>query len=598
MNSKIQIAIIDSGVTCHHPAFSNSNPIIISDGEAVETNSLYGHGTAIYNIIRKVNSIASIINFKLDHVENGICEGGLISILRKIKKEYNFDIINLSLGISICEDLDELYLTCKDLSDAGAVIVSAFDNTGSISYPAAFDNVIGVTSGKSCIRIDDFEYIQDEVVNIGAKGDVQRLAWNNPDYIMLGGNSFACAHTSVQIAKFMIEGIKGFENILNTFKSNAKVQYINPTPSSSKRAKPFLPFEIKKAALFPFNKEMHSLIRFLIDLNFEIVGVYDSKYSANVGSTTNHIMKAEVKNVPIQNIKQIEWNTFDTLILGHLDEMSNLINMQELKKKLINDAIKFGKKIYAFDDISQLFTSESIYCPKVCKEDLPPNRFGKLYRISKPVIGVYGTSSRQGKFTLQLELRQRFLRLGYKVGQIGTEPSSLLYGMDYVYPMGYNNSVYLQYYEAIMYINNLMNMLCKNGTDIIITGSQSGVIPFDTGNLIQYSMPQFSYLLGTHPDLIILCINPFDEIDYIARTKKFIEASVDCRVVAFVVFPMDIKDDWTGIYGQRIILSNKKFMMLQDVLMSKFSIPTYRLGCRVDMDKVVDDVITFFDDPS
>lgn len=238
---------------------------------------------------------------------------------------------------------------------------------GSISYPAAFDNVVGVTSGKSCIRVDDFEYIQDEVVNIGAKGDLQRLAWNNPDYIMLGGNSFACAHATVQIAKFMSEGIKGFENILNAFKSIAKRQYVNPTLSSSKSTNTFLPFEINKEVLFPFNKEMHGLIRFSTDLNFEIVGVYDSKYSANVGSTTSHIMKADVKSILIRNIKQIDWNTFDTLILGHLDEMSNLINKRDLKRKLISDAVRFGKKIYAFDDISQLITSDSIYCPKVCK---------------------------------------------------------------------------------------------------------------------------------------------------------------------------------------------------------------------------------------
>lgn len=51
-----------------------------------------------------------------------------------------------------------------------------------------------------------------------------------------------------------------------------------------------------------------------------------------------------------------------------------------------------------------------------------------LYRISTPVLAVCGTSSKQGKFTLQLELRKRFCEMGYKVGQIGTEPNSLLLG--------------------------------------------------------------------------------------------------------------------------------------------------------------------------
>lgn len=115
MKEKIQIAIIDSGVNSEHPIFSNSNPTIISDGKTRETNGCYGHGTAIYNIIRKVESFADITNFKLDYVEDGICEGELISVLIKIKNKYKFDLINLSLGISICENLDELYLECKDL---------------------------------------------------------------------------------------------------------------------------------------------------------------------------------------------------------------------------------------------------------------------------------------------------------------------------------------------------------------------------------------------------------------------------------------------------------------------------------------------------
>ena len=590
---KIQIAIIDSGVNCFHPAFSNSKPVLVHDEEQINSKNFYGHGTAIYNIIRKVENIAEITNFKLSNVEFGTCENDLIRLLKRIKSNYKFDIINLSLGINICEKLEDFYHSCLELTDAGTIILSAFDNTGSISFPAAFENVIGVTTGRDCIRINDFEYIQDTVVNLGAKGNVQRLAWNNPDYIVLGGNSFACAHATVQVAKFMAQGIRGFDNIMNAFKSISKNEYINRSEISLKHGNE-LPFLIKKAALFPFNKEMHSLIRYSSELSFEIVGVYDSKYSANVGSTTSHIMNSDVTCLPIQNISMIQWDEFDTLILGHLDEMSNLIDKHNLKIELIRSAIEHGKHIYAFDDVSSIASSSSIYSPKVSEEDLPPYRFGKLYRFSKPIVGVYGTSSRQGKFTLQLELRRHLIKLGYKVGQIGTEPSALLYGMDYVYPMGYNNSVYLNDYEAIRYLNNLIFHLCNKEIDIVITGSQSGTVPFDTGNIIQYSLPQFSYLLGTQPDVVLLCINPFDDLDYIMRTKQFIEASVNCKVIAFVVFPLDIKDDWTGIYGQRIIMTDEKYTKLKSTIKERFSLPVYKLGDESDMDLIVHSIINYF----
>jgi uncharacterized NAD-dependent epimerase/dehydratase family protein len=591
---KNKIAIIDSGVNVKHPAFSKSKPVLICDEERYEVKNFYGHGTAIYNIIKKVEDIAEITNFKLNNVESGVCEDELINILTTIKNEYNFDIINLSLGISICEEIDRLYSVCKALTESGTIIVSAFDNTGSISYPAAFENVIGVTSGQSCFRINDFEYIQDTIVNLGAKGDIQKLAWNNPDYILLGGNSFACAHVTVQVAKLMFDGIFGLDNILQVFKDKAKKHYLNESMISLKNNQS-IPFLIKKAVIFPFNKEMHSLIRFAPDLKFEIVGVYDSKYSANVGSTTDHIMKSEVRSIPIQNIAQIKWDSFDTLILGHLDEMSSLINKHDLQHNLIKTAISKKKNVYAFDDVTQFITSPNIYSPKVLKKDLPPYRFGKLHRLSKPIIGVYGTSSRQGKFTLQLELRKFFQSAGYKIGQIGTEPSSLLYGMDYVYPMGYNNSVYIQDYEVIRYLNSLMADICKKDVDLIITGSQSGVLPYDTGNLAQFSLPQIDFLLGTQPDAVVLCINPYDELEYVMRTKQFIESSVDCKVVALVMFPMDLKDDWTGIYGRRVELNNEKYTELLKAISEKFSMPVYKLGNKKDIDMLGESIIEYFD---
>ena len=590
---KIQIAIIDSGVKYNHPAFRKRNPILICDEKQIDPNTFFGHGTAIYNIIRSVDNVADITNFKLRNVENGACEDELIDLLNEIKCKYKFDIINLSLGVSVCEKLDELYSVCLDLTKTGTIIVSAFDNSGSISFPAAFENVIGVTTGQSCVCINDFDYVQDTVVNLGAKGNIQRLAWNNPDYIMLGGNSFACAHVTVQIAKFLNEGISGINGIMEAFKSMAKNKFFNTNKSISKR-EINLPFSIKKAVLFPFNKEMHSLIRYSSDLTFQIVGVYDSKYSATIGSTTSHIMKSDVKSMPIRNVAMLQWDEFDTLILGHLDEMSNLINKRDLKENLINSALKHGKNVYAFDDVSSIISSSSVYSPKVCKNDLPPYRFGKLYRYSKPIIGVYGTSSRQGKFTLQLELRKRFQKLGYNVRQIGTEPSALLYGMDYVYPMGYSNSVYLSENEAISYLNSITYNLCTKDTDVIITGSQSGTIPFDTGNSAQFNLSQFSFLLATQPDVVVLCINPFDDLDYIMRTKRFIEASVDCKVVAFVMFPMDIKDDWAGVYSPKVRIADEKYTMLSTIINEKFSIPVYKLGEENDMNMVVNTIISYF----
>lgn len=206
-----------------------------------------------------------------------------------------------------------------------------------------------------------------------------------------------------------------------------------------------------------------------------------------------------------------------------------------------------------------------MFCPVVAKNDLPPECFEKLYRISRPVIGIYGTSSVQGKFTLQLELRKKFLECGYHVGQIGSEPSAQLFGMDFTYPMGFNDSVYINAHKSIQYINACINNLCQKNCDII-TGPQSSVLPFDIGNIGMFPLKQFNFLMGTQPDAVVLCINPYDESDYIERSICFLESSVDCKVIALCVYPMDVKKDWTSMYNRKEQLGEMEYRLLKDTL--------------------------------
>ena len=273
-----------------------------------------------------------------------------------------------------------------------------------------------------------------------------------------------------------------------------------------------------------------------------------------------------------------------------------MIDNKRIVNELIDRALQENKQIYCFDDISksEYKSNSQIFYPKIDNTDLPPNRMGMLYRISKPVLGIFGTSSRQGKFTLQLKLREIMLQQGYKVGQIGTEPSSLLYGMDYCFPMGYNSSVYIKEFDVIRYINSIINDLCLKDKDIILIGSQSGTIPYDTGNIMQYNISQYELLIGTNPDCVILCINPFDDMEYVERTVHFIESSANCKVISLVVFPMDIEDNWTAIYGSRKLLKNEKYTSIKTVLQNKLGIPVLKLGCEDDMNTIVEIITDFF----
>lgn len=594
----LNIVVVDSGVNKSHEIFKKDNILSLQyiDGNIIrsdEDNDLFGHGTAISGIISRCNADIKLTVIGISDLADGLDEDTLIFVLNYINENLEADIINLSLGINICEKYNELYSICSILNDKGIVIISAFDNSGAISYPAAFDNVIGVISGRLCSKTSEFVFIEDTVVNIAAKGSIQRVAWSSPDYMMIGGNSFACAHVTASAAVFMQEGAKGRKGVMQRFSEVALKKY--SLTGSDYRSNPI--FKIKRAALFPFNKEMHSIVRYSNLLSFDIDGIYDVKYSATVGATTSHIMKdSSVKDILVNNISNIDWNGFDTLILGHTDELSSLINRDDLKKNLISEAVERGKKIFSFDDLTELgyVSTGNIYFPRIDESNLPPNRFGMLYRISKPVVGVFGTSSRQGKFTLQLKLRELFISRGYNVGQIGTEPSALLYGMDYVFPMGYNSSVHIREYDTIRYINHIVNDLCMKEKDIIIAGSQSGTVPFDTGSLAQYTAPQCCFLMGLQPDAVILCVNPFDDIDYINRTIKYIEACSDCNVIALSIFPMNIREDFSGIYGSKKRMTDEALSDHRKLLCEKTNVSVFVLGDEKDMNELTELIINYF----
>lgn len=576
------IVIVDSGIS---DEVDNSD----SHKESEKVFSEHGnniHGLAIMSVIRKgCGDLADIISVSIGDFSKEVSENELISVLENIEHSYTPDILNLSLGITVCHEKDRFARVLNKLVRKGTIIISAFDNAGSVSYPAAFDNVIGVVCGEECRKINDFEFFEDDIVNIGAKGDLQRVMVKGKFTAVMSGSSLACAHVTVQCAKFLAKGIVGRYAVLDEFRKIA-IDYherlANPTI-------PKVPYRINEAIFFPFNKEMHSIARFYQQLPFKIAGFYDTKYSGRVGASVRNLLKDNnAYDGVIHNISDIDWNgTFDTIVIGHVLQLQDRLKTDYFEQLYVKGS-EYNKNIYAFDDFSRLHPiNDTFFCPRIDKDNLPPNRQGKLYRISKPVLGVFGTSSKQGKFCLQLMIYEKLSQLGYVLGRVGTEASSLLFDMDYVYPMGYNSSVYLIELESILYLNYIMHCLDEKENDLIMVGSQSGTVEYDYGNVALYNFPQKTFLLGTLPDIIVLCVNSYDDENYISRTINYLEASVDCKVIALVVFPMMIDKKWNsdyqvqrkmGLEDQRTIISDYN---------KKFRLPVFSLDCDSDIDALV-----------
>lgn len=244
--------------------------------------------------------------------------------------------------------------------------------------------------------------------------------------------------------------------------------------------------KIKRASVFPFSKEIQGILAHQNLLDFELDTVYDTKYSGRVGANVSQFMPyAQISpDHVIKNVKDFTCTDIDTMIIGHWEAMKSKLKSEDILRDLINQCIKNKIQIYSFDDLSRYsFPDNCIYTPKVTKKDVPPKRMGKLFQYNKPILGIFGTSSKQGKFTLQLQLRQELIKAGYRIGQMGTEPTSELFGFDCTFPMGYHSTVEIQNEETVEYLNMQMQNICEKEPDIILVGCQSGSTIYDYGNL-------------------------------------------------------------------------------------------------------------------
>jgi hypothetical protein len=132
------------------------------------------------------------------------------------------------------------------------------------------------------------------------------------------------------------------------------------------------------------------------------------------------------------------------------------------------------------------------------------------------------------------------------------------------------------------------------GKDIIIVGSQSGTVTYDYGNLQQFAVNQYSYLLGTLPELIVLCINPYDNDTYIRRTINFIENSIETKVFALVLFPMNVRQDWQSIYGTKYHMSEEELDQKKKTIETNLEIDTYILDREEDIDQLFERIVSYF----
>ena len=184
------------------------------------------------------------------------------------------------------------------------------------------------------------------------------------------------------------------------------------------------------------------------------------------------------------------WNKYwkiDTLIIGYLDKASEAVQ-KDLLSEALTYALERKLNVFSFlpptnyDEWKERFEVNGNWL------EVPTINYNYVLEVLQkvpekkafdtPILGVFGTSSQQGKFTLQLALRYELQKRGFKVAQLGTEHQSGCFGIDNTFPIGYglDKSVAMPFDFYIPYLRRVISELDKEGYDTIIVGAQSGLL--------------------------------------------------------------------------------------------------------------------------
>jgi uncharacterized NAD-dependent epimerase/dehydratase family protein len=546
----IKIGIIDSGYCpgrsraniARGADFSRLDPEQVCRTPGADYRDEIGHGTACAGIIARKAPESLIYPVKIFAEE-------LVADIEKLAAgitwclENKVNLINLSLGVTEVSARPRLQELCDRAIDEKIFIVAAESNEGVVSYPASLSRVFGVGAGKVRGKYDYF-FDDSQTIQFLARGDHQRLDWIDGKQVFMGGTSFAAPQITGIIALFLqrYPDIDYGELVAVLREHSLKERpplAADPAIVQLRLPRPSLRLRevhqqgdihwIKKALVYPYNKEMHALVRFRNLLPFEVAHVVDVVGRKTTGRDSGEVIGAEASGTVVHKRLEECLPDADTLVLGYLQEISR-IKKRDVLAEVLQLALEQGKNVYSLSPVSEdrypglaeEFSRKGLRVgsPLITRADFEriTQAFDWRETSGKPVIGVFGTSGQQGKFTAQLALRQELQQRGYRIGQLGTEHQSTLFGFDFTFPNGYdavqNIRIPLDWHVPLL--QSAMVGIEREDPHLIIVGGQSGLVPYSYAEKSQqYTLASLMLLMGTLPDAYILVVNSADEPEFI-----------------------------------------------------------------------------------
>ncbi len=562
---QIRIGIIDSGLSTR----SNRLGKFVEKGLSIKGSEIIsdvfddeiGHGTACADLLTRYLSPehVRIYIYKIFDAQDSISFGKLNDAFRLALKD-EVDLINCSFGSIDPGAQSALQEQFDAVTAHNIIVVCAWNEYDYTTWPANFEKAISVKGGEIASQ-NEWHWENNKRCHVIFRGNKQRVKWRNNKQIFIGGSSFATVLCTRQI-------------IQNWLTSNTKLSYQNTVAYLKKHAVktisvdldrsdeiPWNSFQskIRNVGIYPFYKESHGFVHFADKLPYSISWVADLKFSKNSGKSTHDVLKNCDRAFHIHQGLPEDAGDIDTLIVGYLDKASRAQG-RNLLESTLRYALRHKKNVFSFlppDDEEfwvSSFSKEDLWLkiPKLTQEiaqrvfeNVPEKR-----AFDTPIVCVIGTSSQQGKFTLQLALRYELQNRNLRVAQIGTEHQSGCFGIDFTFPSGYGHetSLNLPMHYHIPFLRRVLSEMDKENHDVILTGAQSGLLSPDPYSY--HLLFSELFFLAVIPDHTIVIYNKTDPPDLIERTRKYVESKTSLPPFAMVAFEELVEKGFLGVAEQ------------------------------------------------
>lgn len=198
----VSVAVIDSGIHVAHPHVGGVHGVVALDDRGRLSDDVVdrlGHGTAVISAIHEKAPGAELHVVKVFH---GTLSTTIIALRRALAwaVENEMRLVNLSLGTARPEHGPLLSESLDVARAAGCVVVSARELDGTVLYPGALPEAIGVETDWTRDR-DSVEFrIAPSGVLARASGYPRPIPGVHPDR-NLKGVSFAVANVTGLLAR-------------------------------------------------------------------------------------------------------------------------------------------------------------------------------------------------------------------------------------------------------------------------------------------------------------------------------------------------------------------------------------------------------------